>query len=97
MPRYSRRDLVGTELESFLSRDDASGEYDLSQLSITDVDTFAPVERRYVSAHGEPVWAEVPELPIRDIHGNVDSAIVMLNDVTQRKDLEEQVLHAQKM
>jgi two-component system cell cycle sensor histidine kinase/response regulator CckA len=94
---YTRRELVGTELDSLRSRDDPSGELRISQPSMTAADTPAATERRYVSAHGERVWAEVSESQVRGPDGSPESGIVLLDDVTLRKDLEEQVLHAQKM
>ena len=90
---YTRRELVGTALESLRSRDDPSGELRLPATGSDDLRS----ERRYVSAHGEPVWTEVSESQVRGPDGTPESGIVLLNDVTLRKDLEEQVLHAQKM
>jgi PAS domain S-box-containing protein len=94
---YSRRELVGQELESLRSRDEPSGEWSTAQLAAIDAGDPVAVERRYVSAKGAPVRAEVREFQIRGDGGRPESGIAIVNDVTHRKDLEEQVLHAQKM
>ena len=94
---YSRGELVGLELEALRARDDLSGEYELSHFPTAGAQHPALGERRYVSARGDRVWAEVSESQVRGIDGKPESRVVLLNDVTRRKDLEEQLLHAQKM
>jgi len=93
---HSRPDLVGTELDALRSPDDPSGELRWDAITTTS-DAFASTERRYVSGHGERVWAEVVETQVRGVDGAPESLVVMLTDVTRRKELEEQVLHSQKM
>lgn len=94
---YPRAQLVGTELEAFRSPDESTGELRLSQLTMSETGEPLPTERRYVSAHGERVCAEVTQTPVRGPDGATECEIVLLDDVTLRKDLEEQVLHSQKM
>ena len=93
---YSRPDLVGTAIEALRSPDDPSGELRWDAIATT-ADAIGSTERRYVSGHGERVWAEVVETQVRGADGAPESLVVMLADVTRRKELEEQVLHSQKM
>ncbi len=46
---------------------------------------------------GNTVSVETISYPLRDLSGNVISAIEIMNDITERKRLEEQLLQAQKM
>jgi PAS domain S-box-containing protein len=46
---------------------------------------------------GAPVYVEVKSYPMRDKSGNVISAIEIVNDITEKKNLEDQLLQAQKM
>ncbi len=96
MLRASRKELVGTQLEAHHYVDERSGEHELAQFSAGTV-KFVPVEQRYVAADDEIVWVEVDETRVRGLDGNPDSRLVLLHDITRRKGLEEQLLHAQKM
>ncbi|MFW8602087.1 ATP-binding protein [Desulfobacterota bacterium M19] len=44
-----------------------------------------------------PVYVEVKSYPIKDETGGIKSVIEIVNDVTEKKKLEEQLQHAQKM
>lgn len=46
---------------------------------------------------GNTITVETISYPLRDLSGNVISAIEIMNDITERKRLEEQLLRAQKM
>jgi PAS domain S-box-containing protein len=46
---------------------------------------------------GAPVFVEIKSYPIKDEAGNVISVIEIVNNVTEKKKLEEQLRHAQKM
>ena len=92
-----RRELIGTDLEARRYTSDGSGEHDLSQFSNGSTGQFLASEQRYLAANGEIVWVEVTDSRVRGLDGNPDSRIVLLHDITRRKGLEEQLLHAQKM
>jgi two-component system, cell cycle sensor histidine kinase and response regulator CckA len=46
---------------------------------------------------GEPLNVETRSFPLRDAAGAVTAAIEIINNVTEKKKLEEQLLHSQKM
>jgi signal transduction histidine kinase/ActR/RegA family two-component response regulator len=46
---------------------------------------------------GDPVYTEVKSFPLKNSRGEIISAIEIHNDVTEKKKLEEQLRHAQKM
>jgi len=48
-------------------------------------------------AAGKPLFVETKAFPLRDESGRVISAIEIINDVTDRKRLEDQLRHSQKM
>jgi len=84
--------LVGTELRAL--RTDDSGEHELPRAAPGDTLT---AETRLVNARGNVVWVEVSESPLR--RGDVTSPlqVVVLRDVTERTNLRQQLLQAQKM
>jgi PAS domain S-box-containing protein len=84
--------LVGTDLRALWPDD--SGEHELPRPSTAD---SLPPEARLVNARGNVVWVEISESPLR--RGDVRSSlqVVVLRDVTERTNLRQQLLQAQKM
>ncbi len=50
-----------------------------------------------LQAGGKQAWIETNKIPMRDEDGNVVGILGTFEDVTERRDLEEQLRHAQKM
>jgi two-component system cell cycle sensor histidine kinase/response regulator CckA len=46
---------------------------------------------------GNPIYAEVRSFPLKDSQGKIISVIEIHNDITEKKKLEDQLRHAQKM
>jgi PAS domain S-box-containing protein len=84
--------LVGTAMRALWPDD--SGEHELPRPGTTDA---LPQEARLVNARGNVVWVEISESPLR--RGDVTSPlqVVVLRDVTERTNLRQQLLQAQKM
>ena len=49
------------------------------------------------NSKGEPLYVETKSFPLRDASGKVTAAIEIINNITEKKKLEEQLLHSQKM
>ncbi len=49
------------------------------------------------NSKGEPLNVETKSFPLRDASGAVTAAIEIINNITEKKKLEEQLLHSQKM
>jgi PAS domain S-box-containing protein len=45
----------------------------------------------------DPIYTEIKSYPLKDAHGNTVSAIEIINNVTEKKKLEAQLRHSQKM
>jgi PAS domain S-box-containing protein len=50
-----------------------------------------------LQADGKQAWVETNKLPLRDEDGNVVGVLGTFEDITERRELEEQLRHAQKM
>jgi PAS domain S-box-containing protein len=50
-----------------------------------------------LQASGKQAWIETTKLPLRDEDGNVVGILGTFEDITERRELEEQLRHAQKM
>ncbi len=47
--------------------------------------------------NNDPIYTEIKSYPLKDVSGNTVSAIEIINNITEKKRLEEQLLHSQKM
>ncbi len=47
--------------------------------------------------NNDPIYTEIKSYPLKDASGNTVSAIEIVNNITERKKLEEQLRHSQKM
>ena len=54
------------------------------------------IEEQYILG-GEKVWVYTVKTPIRDKEGNTAGILGIFSDITERKNLEAQLLQAQKM
>ncbi|NTU42715.1 MAG: PAS domain S-box protein [Nitrospirales bacterium] len=55
------------------------------------------VVHMHKDSYGNPVYVETKAYPVKDKNGQVTSAIEVVNDITEKKRLEEQLFQAQKM
>jgi PAS domain S-box-containing protein len=85
--------LVGTDLPGALRADD-SGEHELPRPGTGE--SLQP-ETRVVNARGTVLWVEISELALRRGDATTPLQVVVLRDVTERTNLRQQLLQAQKM
>src|SRR5206468_9890302 len=62
-----------------------------SRLPPGDTPSFYEREKRYVRKNGEPIWARVLRVPIRDVQGQTLYYVGVLIDITQRRLAEERL------
>ncbi len=84
--------LVGTELRHL--RPDDTGEHELPRAGN---DAMTPQETRLETARGATVWVEISDAPLRRSDVSTPLQVVVLRDVTERTNLRQQLLQAQKM
>ena len=84
--------LVGTELRALWPDD--SGEHELLRPVMPEA---LPPEARLVNARGNVVCVEISESPLRRGDATSQLQVVVLRDVTERTNLRQQLLQAQKM
>ena len=84
--------LVGTELEAL--RPDDSGEHELPRPGAGEAYAQGT---RLVNARGNVVWVEITESALRRNETATPLQVVVLRDVTERTNLRQQLLQAQKM
>jgi PAS domain S-box-containing protein len=84
--------LVGTELRALWP--DESGEHEFPRVTVPEP---LPQEARLVNARGNVVWVELSESQLRRGDSTTQLQVVVLRDVTERTNLRQQLLQAQKM
>ncbi len=87
--------LVGTNLRAY--RPDDTGEHDIIRPGTAVAGPNEPSETRLVDAKGESVWVEISESRLRRLDAPAELQVVVLRNVTERKTLQQQLFHAQKM
>ena len=87
--------LVGSNLRSYRPED--TGEHDVIRPGTAVAGPNEPSETRLVDARGESVWVEISESRLRRLDAPAELQVVVLRNVTERKTLQQQLFHAQKM
>jgi PAS domain S-box-containing protein len=94
---YGEEELVGRSKSSFIHPDDRDRDEELSAELSAGIRESYQLEKRLLRRDGSAIWAHVTRSLVRDADGKPEFAIGMIQDVTRRKQLEDQLRHAQKM
>ncbi|MDB5683295.1 MAG: gmr 4 [Sphingomonas bacterium] len=92
----SAQELSGIPLAALLHPDDAPAN---TRQFAQHIATGTPyrAERRYLRPDGSIIWCEIQVSFVRGIGGEVESAITVAVDITQRRRIDEQRIHAIEM
>lgn len=90
---YEPDELIGYNLSVFV---DEECRKQFGQLAAGAIPGYS-VERRYWRKDGSGIWCRVSIMPWSNLSGGVDSLLVIAEDLTKQKTLEEQVRQSQKL
>lgn len=90
---YSREQLLGTRFADFSHPDDVSGDAPHFAALIAGAEDSYETEKRYLSATGEVVYAQLHVGVIRHADGTVQSIVGQMNDISQRKKAEDELAY----
>lgn len=94
---YSQEELLASTFQFLSHPDDLQETLDkLELLTEGEIDEFS-LEKRYRHKNGSIVWVNLTVRPMRIPDGWTDYYIGVIQDITQNKRLEEQLIQAQKM
>ncbi len=93
--RYSREELLQTDVQSITYPEDL--EVDLAEMiRLTgEQDYTCIIEKRYICKDGTPIWVHVTVSQARDEKGTLLYLIAVIEDIHERRQLEEQIKQQQ--
>jgi PAS domain S-box-containing protein len=93
MTGYSEAELLAMRISDVTHPDDWPPNAELYRRLFETGEGFF-VEKRYVRKNGVEIWVDAHTSPLRDGRGNVESAVSVVVDVTDRKRVEEELAAA---
>ncbi len=94
---YSREELLEMDFQAITHPDDLPNDLvHLSRVLSGEIDSYA-LEKRYIHATGRVIWIQLDVSVVRDAAGAPGYLIGQIQDITNRRQLEEQFRHSQKM
>ena len=94
---YSKQELLEMDFQSITHPETLATDVDFVQRVLTgEIDTYKR-EKRYFHANGSVIWAELDTALVRDAAGEPLYFITQIQDITTRRQLEEQFRQSQKM
>lgn|GEM_PF-2034265 len=94
---YSEFELVGRSWASITDPADIAQNFARRQRAIAERESPYSMEKRYLAKDGRSVPASVHVSIVRDARGEVESLFAIIEDLTEKRELEAQLLQTAKM
>ena len=95
MVGYSSKELAQMSFAKFAHPEDADADMKLYKELVTGNRDSYQKEKRYIHKNGRTIWGNLIVTLIRDNKGQPQSVIGMVNDITDRKKVEENIMFHQ--
>jgi PAS domain S-box-containing protein len=94
---YTRDELLRKDFQSITHPDDLANDLEFVRRVLSgEIETYE-LEKRYIHASGRVVWIQLDVSLVRDAAGEPLYFIAQIQDITNRRQLEEQFRQSQKM
>jgi two-component system, sensor histidine kinase and response regulator len=93
---YPREELLEKTWHDITHPDDLAASIDVSAAALRGESPGLPLEKRYLRKDGSLVWAELVISPQRDAAGAPGYLIAIIQDISQRKRLEEALRESER-
>ncbi|MCD1295070.1 hypothetical protein CUJ83_08675 [Methanocella sp. CWC-04] len=94
---YTHDEFVGLKFHDITYRDDLKKDLEsIDRLLAGDIQTYT-MEKRYIKKDGNIIWIDLTVSLVRDAEGNPKYFISVIEDITERKHVEEEVRKSQEM
>ncbi len=94
---YSPEEMLGMRIRDFTHPEDQQRDWDMFQKVIRGEIPDYHIEKRYVRKNGAVTWANVNSTAIRDAAGHPLRTIATIEDITERKRLEQELRGQHKL
>jgi two-component system cell cycle sensor histidine kinase/response regulator CckA len=94
---YSEEELTGVPFAEITHPDDIDRDLQLAEDVFRGKIPSYQMEKRYLKKSGEIIWGLLTATIIRDRDGNIVCGLGMIENITGRKEVEDQLRQAQKM
>jgi diguanylate cyclase (GGDEF)-like protein/PAS domain S-box-containing protein len=88
---YSARELVTKTFQELTHPDDLDADLELARQLLAGQIQEYQIEKRYIDANGRQVWINLSGTLVRDGHGKPRHFIAQVQDITERKRLEDRL------
>jgi len=94
---YAESELVSKTFRDITHPDDLDASNEWVRKLLTGETTFIDLEKRYIHNRGHAVWGTVRAFLIHNTDGSPHFFVTHVQDITERKSMEEGLLKAQKL
>jgi two-component system cell cycle sensor histidine kinase/response regulator CckA len=94
---YDRNELVGVPFAEYTHPDDRAADVELYAELMAGTRSFYELEKRFERSGGAIVWGHITVFRLPGRPGGSQLAIGILADITERRELEEQLRQSQRM
>jgi diguanylate cyclase (GGDEF)-like protein/PAS domain S-box-containing protein len=96
MVGYSQSELVGMHFKEITHPESMAVEETLYQEIVQGLRDSYPLEKRYITKDGQLIWSHLTVSLVRDLEGNPQFSIAMVQNITERKQAEAALRHYQE-
>lgn len=93
---YSEQELLGMRWQDLTHPDDLAADTELQEETFEGQDVVQ-FSKRYLHKSGRVIWCRLNSSLVRDAEGHPRFAIAQLEDIGRQRELEQQLVQAQKM
>ncbi len=90
---YSQEELRKISFKQYTHPDDVAADARLASELVAGKRDVFQIEKRYIRRDGQIIWTHLTVSALKDATGKVQFALVMLEDITERKIAEEQLAY----
>lgn len=93
---YTKRELINTTFFDITHPDDLAITVNFLEEAALGKKKIFNYKKRYIAKTGKIIWANVAISLLKDINGNLENYLIMVEDITQKIEAEEQLAKARR-
>lgn len=93
---YSSDELIGMHFSQFTHPDDSPRELQFYQQMVAGERNDYRLEKRYITKSGQVLWVDLSVAAVRDEQGRMSNIVGLVVDISERKQVERELLQAKE-